>query len=119
MNSAVKLAAVPVSPEPGDLLPQQLAEWLKVKPSWIFEQTRQRAKTRNKNPLPCLRLGKYVRFSRRQVTEWLRGMRRNAGRPKIAATERRQIVARFLVTKEEMGLRLTVSEYLRAVSIPK
>jgi hypothetical protein len=58
--------------EPGDLLtPEELAAWLKVKPSWVFEQTRQRAKTRNKNPLPCLRLGKYVRFSRRQVAEWL------------------------------------------------
>jgi hypothetical protein len=53
-------------------------------------------------------------------------MRRKAGRPKIAASERRAIVARFLVTKEEMDLirdaararRLTVSEYLRAVSIP-
>jgi uncharacterized protein (DUF1778 family) len=54
-------------------------------------------------------------------------MRKKAGRPKIAASERRKIVARFLVTKEEMDLirsaaksqRLTVSEYLRAASIPK
>ena len=58
--------------EPGDLLtPQELAAWLKVKPSWVFEQTRQRAKTRNKNPLPCIRLGKYIRFSRVQVCEWM------------------------------------------------
>ena len=62
-----------VQMEPGDdlLTPQELAAWLKVKPSWVFEQTRQRAKTRNKNPLPCLRLGKYVRFSRSQVADWL------------------------------------------------
>ena len=54
-------------------------------------------------------------------------MRRKAGRPKIAARERREIVARFLVTGEEMALiraaakaqRLTVSEYLRTASIPR
>jgi excisionase family DNA binding protein len=57
---------------PADLLtPEELAERLKVSKSWIFEQTRQRAKVRNKNPLPCIRLGKYVRFSWVQVSEWL------------------------------------------------
>jgi hypothetical protein len=57
---------------PSDLLtPQQLADRLQVPKSWIFEQTRQRAKVRSKHPLPCLRLGKYLRFSWVQVSEWL------------------------------------------------
>jgi hypothetical protein len=58
--------------QPGDILtPGELAERLKVPKSWIFEQTRHRAKVRNKTPLPCLRLGKYLRFSWLQVSEWL------------------------------------------------
>jgi hypothetical protein len=58
--------------EPGDLLtPAQLAERLQVAVSWVFEQTRKRAKTRNKSPLPCIRLGKYIRFSWIQVCEWM------------------------------------------------
>ena len=57
---------------PADLLtPEQLAERLQVKKSWIFEQTRNRAKVRNAHPLPCIRLGKYIRFSWPQVCKWL------------------------------------------------
>jgi hypothetical protein len=57
---------------PEDILtPEQLAERLQVSKSWIFEQTRQRAKIRNKSPLPCIRLGKYLRFSWPQVCQWM------------------------------------------------
>ena len=75
MSTAPKLATVPVGPprlKPGDILtPQELAERLKVPVSWVFEQTRERAKVRNKTPLPCIRLGKYLRFSWVQVCEWM------------------------------------------------
>jgi hypothetical protein len=53
------------------LTPAELAERLKVPKSWVFEQTRQRAKVRNMSPLPCIRLGKYLRFSWVQVCEWM------------------------------------------------
>jgi hypothetical protein len=53
------------------LTPAELAERLKVPTSWVFEQTRQRAKVRNANPLPCIRLGKYLRFSWPKVCEWM------------------------------------------------
>lgn len=60
----------PISPS--DLLtPQELAERLKVKTSWVFEQTRTRAKVRNKTPLPCIPLGRYLRFHWPTVCEWL------------------------------------------------
>jgi hypothetical protein len=36
----------------------ELARRLSVPKSWILEQTRSRAE----DPIPCLRLGKYVRF---------------------------------------------------------
>lgn len=66
------MSNAPINTEPGDLLtPQELAERLKVSPSWVFEQTRERAKIRNRNPLPCIRLGKYIRFSWTAVCEWM------------------------------------------------
>jgi hypothetical protein len=64
--------SAPLRPE--DILtPAQLAERLQVNVSWVFEQTRNRAKVRNKNktPLPCIRMGKYLRFSWASVSEWL------------------------------------------------
>ena len=58
--------------EASDILtPEQLAERLQVSKSWVFEQTRHRAKVRNKNPMPCIRLGKYLRFSWVRVCEWM------------------------------------------------
>jgi hypothetical protein len=58
--------------DPADLLtPSQLADRLQVPKSWVFEQTRTRAKIRNSDPLPCVRMGRYLRFSWRQVSEWL------------------------------------------------
>lgn len=57
---------------PEDILtPEQLAERLQVSKSWVFEQTRERAKVRNKTPLPCIRIGKYIRFSWSQVCRWM------------------------------------------------
>jgi hypothetical protein len=57
---------------PEDLLtPEELASRLKVSKSWVFEQTRNRTKVRNARPLPCIRLGKYIRFSWVAVSEWL------------------------------------------------
>ena len=61
---------------PSDLLtPEQLADRLQVPKSWVFEQTRNRAKVRNPHPLPCIRMGKYIRFSWVAVSEWLQTSR--------------------------------------------
>jgi hypothetical protein len=54
-------------------------------------------------------------------------MRRKAGRPKVAGLEKRNVMVRFMATKAEMGKiraaakarNLTLSEYLRSVSIPQ
>ena len=54
-------------------------------------------------------------------------MRKRAGRPELAASKRREIIFRFVVTKAEAGrlrakakaLGLSISEYLRSVAIPK
>jgi hypothetical protein len=41
------------------LTPEELAAKLKVPDSWVYEKTRGRCR----NPIPCLRLGRYVRFN--------------------------------------------------------
>ena len=53
------------------LTPEQLAERLSVPPSWIREKTRARARLRDKDPLPVVRLGKYVRFVLEDVDAWV------------------------------------------------
>jgi excisionase family DNA binding protein len=60
------------APTPGVLLtPEELAERLAVPQSWVREKTRERARIRDKDPLPVVRLGKYVRFSWPAVQAWL------------------------------------------------
>lgn len=77
MTAKPKTIALPVSEQPqastpgGLLTPAELAERLAVRQSWIREKTRKRARIRDKDPLPVVRLGKYVRFSWPAVQEWL------------------------------------------------
>ncbi len=53
------------------LTPTQVAERLQVKPSWVYEQTRERAEVRNPDPLPYIKMGRYLRFDWNDVLEWL------------------------------------------------
>jgi predicted DNA-binding transcriptional regulator AlpA len=62
--------AVPMTPE-GILTPKQLAERLQVKTSWVYEMSRGRASYRAK-PMPCMRIGKYLRFYWPDICEWMR-----------------------------------------------
>jgi hypothetical protein len=68
---------MPPSPSSGyymgdDLLTaEDVATWLKVKPSWVSEQIRHRAKVRHKDNLPYTKIGKHPRFSRMKIAEWL------------------------------------------------
>jgi excisionase family DNA binding protein len=49
------------------LTPEELAARLKVKPSWVYEKTRERCQ----NPIPALRIGRYIRFDWAAVVKWL------------------------------------------------
>ena len=51
----------------------ELAAWLKVPPSWIYERTRRRGEGR----LPFLKLGKYLRFEEAAVRAYLARQRRS------------------------------------------
>ena len=53
---------------------EELAQWLKVPPSWIYERTRRRGEGR----LPCIKLGKYLRFEEAHVRAYLERQRRSA-----------------------------------------
>ena len=46
----------------------EVAAMLKVTPGWVHEKCRRRSR----NPLPCFRPGKYLRFDRDEVLAWLR-----------------------------------------------
>lgn len=46
------------------LRPEQAAELLAVKPSWLYEAVRS-------GNLPCLRIGRHIRFTRAMLEEWL------------------------------------------------
>ncbi|HXZ11861.1 MAG TPA: helix-turn-helix domain-containing protein [Candidatus Sulfotelmatobacter sp.] len=62
----------PPAPGPDVLLtPAELAARLAVPQSWVREKTRERARQHDRDPLPVVRLGKYVRFSWAAVQAWL------------------------------------------------
>jgi len=46
------------------LRPEQAAELLNVKTSWVYEAVRT-------NKLPCLRIGRHIRFTRKMLETWL------------------------------------------------
>ncbi|HEX4733597.1 MAG TPA: helix-turn-helix domain-containing protein [Thermoleophilaceae bacterium] len=46
------------------LRPAEAAELLSVRPSWIYEAVRT-------NRLPCLRVGRHIRFTREMLEAWL------------------------------------------------
>ncbi len=49
------------------LTPEQVAEILQVSVGWVHEKCR----ARSRNPIPCFRPGRYLRFSRTAVLAWL------------------------------------------------
>ena len=53
------------------LTPDQVAKRLQVKPSWVYEQTRERTSVRDMDPLPHIKMGRYLRFDWMDVVEWL------------------------------------------------
>jgi len=46
----------------------EMAQLLKVKPSWLYLRTMQKGK----NSIPRVRIGKYLRFNPSAVMEWIK-----------------------------------------------
>jgi excisionase family DNA binding protein len=72
------------------LTPEELAARLKVPDSWVYEKTRGRCR----NPIPCLRLGRYVRFDWTSVATWLTAPPPEDARPAKPDLHSRQRAAR-------------------------
>jgi excisionase family DNA binding protein len=51
---------------------EEIAAFLRVPTSWVYERTRRRGIER----IPHFKLGKYLRFARREVLEWVQHHRR-------------------------------------------
>ena len=49
------------------LTPEEVAAFLRVPKSWVYEKTRER----QRNPLPVFKIGRYLRFDRAAVIAWL------------------------------------------------
>ena len=76
------------------LTPEEVAARLKVPESWVYEKTRARCR----NPIPCLRLGRYIRFDWLAVITWLTeesAQEQNAARTSLPAKRSRCV--RYLV----------------------
>jgi excisionase family DNA binding protein len=65
---------------------QEAAELLRVPVSWLYERTRT-------NSVPHVKLGKYLRFDRDELTTWIDEMRRD-GRGAAATKRSTQPIAR-------------------------
>jgi hypothetical protein len=68
----VQVSCMNTAINPEDILtPGELAKRLKVSVDWIYEKSRERGRHGGK-PLPCLRVGRYLRFCWPDVCVWMR-----------------------------------------------
>jgi hypothetical protein len=63
--------------DPKDILtPGELAKRLKVSVNWVYEKSRNRGH-HSGTPLPCLRVGRYLRFAWPDIVAWMRDPQRS------------------------------------------
>lgn len=74
-NPPVTSAAPSVALDPQQILTiDEVAARLKTSRRWVYEKCRRRCQ----NPLPCIRMGRYLRFDWVSVSAWLRRQERAA-----------------------------------------
>ena len=62
------VAVLPSTIDPSQILTlSEVAERLKVSERWVYEKSRRRCQ----NPLPVIRIGRYLRFNWLEVSVWL------------------------------------------------
>lgn len=66
-TAAAPIVAAPLIDPAQILTPEELAERLKVSKRWLYEKSRSRCL----NPLPTIRIGRYLRYSWLDVSTWL------------------------------------------------
>lgn len=50
---------------------EEVGALLKLKPSSVYELTRERSQARQKHPIPFMKIAGKVRFRRHDVEEWI------------------------------------------------
>jgi len=91
-------APVAVTPVPLEILtPQQVAERLQLPESWVYEQTRNRASVRIADPLPHMKVGRYLRFKWSDVLAWLERQNRNQRRRATMSATQLGVLPRCLM----------------------
>jgi excisionase family DNA binding protein len=76
MNSNLRTkqdAVIDVAYSNGLATVREIAELLRVPTSWVYERTRRRGVER----IPHFKVGKYLRFSKSEVLEWIQTQRGN------------------------------------------
>ena len=81
-KSAISVPVVPSLDPPDIMTPEEVAAMLKVQPTWVYEKLRHRRKARS---LPAFKIGRYLRFSRREVLAWVESTRISHAAGKRAA----------------------------------
>ena len=66
-RETVSNVSVPIDPSQ-ILTLEEVAARLKVTPRWVYEKSRRRCQ----NPMPAMRIGRYLRFDWVVVSTWLR-----------------------------------------------
>ena len=66
-NKVQPNAPVCVVVESEILTPVEVAKLLKTSLAWVYEKSRRR----NRDPLPCYRIGRYCRYTRGAVLAWM------------------------------------------------
>jgi excisionase family DNA binding protein len=71
-NNSTAVAGAPMKL----ITPEELAEWLKVPLSWIYDRTRRSGPER----LPVYKIGRYLRFSVPEIEEYLKVKAADSGK---------------------------------------
>jgi predicted DNA-binding transcriptional regulator AlpA len=73
-SAAPRLSALSTNTEPDEIWTvEQVAAYLKIKPSAVYLMTRERGQTRCRIPLPCFKIhSKALRFRKSQVIDWVK-----------------------------------------------
>ena len=68
LDLAASVADPDVSLDDPLLKAEDIARLLSVRPSWVYDKVRS-------GELPCLHVGRHIRFTRRLIEHWLEGQR--------------------------------------------
>lgn len=81
-------ADISLASTPDELLTaEEVAVLLRVTPAWVYPQTRS-------NRIPHLRLGRYVRYRRQSLKDWMDQVELEPGSPPAPPASRGRVVRR-------------------------